>query len=252
VAIGPDKRIYLSLGISGNCSDEYLDQSYRFNQRRGGVLVLDESGPEPDWQIYASGLRNPVGFDWQPQNHVLYATNNGPDHLGYDQPPEYFAKLTPGSFHGMPWYQFNGETIRRDNCVRKPPPRPRNEVATPVATFPARNAPMGVAFVPESALDKRFHNNAIVALKGSWGTQPSGDSSGNRSTRRPPALMMVRFLEGQATGVVTVLSGFQSADGQRMARPVGVAIGPDGALYFTSDSHTQGLFRLRATASDNK
>jgi glucose/arabinose dehydrogenase len=93
VAIGPDQRVYLALGISGNCSDEYLDQSYRFDHRRGGVLVLDESGPQPRWQSYASGLRNPVGFDWQPQTHILYASNNGPDHLGYDQPPEYFAKL---------------------------------------------------------------------------------------------------------------------------------------------------------------
>jgi glucose/arabinose dehydrogenase len=251
VAIGPDQRVYLALGISGNCSDEYLDESYRFNDRRGGVLVLDESSKEPDWQNYASGLRNPVGFDWQPQTHVLYASNNGPDHLGYDQPPEYFAKLTPGSFHGMPWYQFDGKTIQRDNCVRKPPPRPRSDVAIPVASFPARNAPMGVAFVPETALDKRFQNNAMVALKGSWGTQPSGGSSGDRSTRRPPALEMVRFSEGKAIDVVTVVSGFQRADGQRLARPVGVTIGPDGALYFTSDSHTQGLFRLRSTTSGN-
>ncbi len=245
VAIGPDQRIYLALGISGNCSDEYLDQSYRFNDRRGGVLVLDESGPEPRWQSYASGLRNPVGFDWQPQTHILYASNNGPDHLGYNQPPEYFAKLTPASFHGMPWYQFDGETIRRDDCIRKPPPRPQSDVAVPVATFPARNAPMGVVFVPDTALDPRFHNNAIVALKGSWGTRPAGGLIGDRSTRRPPAIVMVRFSKGEASNVTTVVSGFQRADGQRLARPVGVSIGPDGMLYFTSDSHTEGLFRLR-------
>jgi glucose/arabinose dehydrogenase len=249
VAIGPDQRIYLALGISGNCSDEYLDSSYPFNDRRGGVLVLDESGPTPRWQSYASGLRNPVGFDWQPQTHIAYASNNGPDHLGYDQPPEYFAKLTPGSFHGMPWYQFDGEAIRRDDCIRKPPPRPSGDVAVPVATFPARNAPMGVAFVPDSALDQRFHNNAIVALRGSWGTRPSGGLFGSRSTRRPPAIVMVRFSAGEATDVVNVVSGFQRADGQRLARPVGVGIGPDGMLYFTSDAHTEGLFRLRPIAA---
>jgi len=245
VAIGPDQRVYLALGISGNCTDEYLDRSYRFDDRRGGVLVLDESGPAPRWQSYASGLRNPVGFDWQPQTRILYASNNGPDHLGYDQPPEYFAKLTPGSFHGMPWYQFDGKVIRRDDCIRKPPPRPPGDVAVPVATFPARNAPMGVAFVPDTALDRRFHNNAIVALRGSWGTRPSGGMLGSRSTRRPPAIVMVRFSGGEATDVVDVVSGFQHADGQRLARPVGVAIGPDGMLYFTSDAHTEGLFRLR-------
>lgn len=245
VAIGPDQRVYLALGISGNCSDQYLGPGYRFNDRRGGVLVLDESSRKPRWQSFASGLRNPVGFDWHPQTRVLYASNNGPDHLGYEQPPEYFAKLTPDSFHGMPWYQFNGNTIQRDTCIRKPPPRQRSDVAIPVATFPARNAPMGVAFVPETALDRRFQSNAIVALKGSWGTRPSGGMSGDRSTRRPPALVMVRFSKGEAVDVINVVSGFQQADGQRLARPVGVTTGPDGSLYFTSDTHTQGLFRLR-------
>jgi glucose/arabinose dehydrogenase len=245
VAIGPDQRVYLSLGISSNCADEYLDPDYRFNDRRGGVLVLDESDRKPRWQIFSSGLRNPVGFDWHPQTHILYASNNGPDHLGYKQPPEYFAKLTAGSFHGMPWYQFDGKTIQRDNCIRKPPPRPRSDVAIPVATFLARSAPMGVSFVPDTALDNRFQNNAVVALKGSWGTQPSGGMSGDKSTRRPPSIKMVRFTDGEAVDVVDVVTGFQRADGQRLARPVGVTIGPDGALYFTSDAHTEGLFRLR-------
>ena len=249
VAIGPDQRVYLSLGISGNCPDEYLDQSYRFNDRRGGVLVLDESARKPRWQTIASGLRNPVGFDWHPQTRVLYASNNGPDHLGFQQPPEYFSKLTPGSFHGMSWYQFDGKAIQRDDCIRKPPPRTRSEVAVPVATFPARNAPMGVTFVPDTALDRRLQNNAIVALKGSWGTQPSGGMFGDKSTRRPPAIVMVRFSDGRAADVVDVVTGFQRADGQRLARPVGVTIGPDGALYFTSDTHTEGLFRLRIKPS---
>jgi glucose/arabinose dehydrogenase len=245
VAIGPDQRIYLSLGISGNCHDEYLDDSYAFNKRRGGVLVLDEQPLKPRWQTFASGLRNPVGFDWHPQTKTLYASNNGPDHLGYHQPPEYFSRLTATSFHGMPWYQFDGETVQRDDCIRRPPPRPQNQVVEPVATFPARNAPMGVVFVPATALDKPFWHNAIVALKGSWGTQPSGGNRGKKSTRRPPALQMVRFDHGEAMDVIDVISGFQRPDGQRLARPVGVAIGPDGALYFTSDTHTQGLFRLR-------
>ena len=145
----------------------------------------------------------------------------------------------------MPWYQFDGEMLQRDACIRRPPPRPQHQVVEPVATFPARNAPMGVVFVPSTALDKQFRHNAIVALKGSWGTQPSGGSQGKKSTRRPPALQMVRFDHGEAMDVIDVISGFQRPDGQRLARPVGVAIGPDGALYFTSDTHTQGLFRLR-------
>jgi glucose/arabinose dehydrogenase len=245
VSIGPDQRVYLSLGISSNCPDEYLDKSYSFDDRRGGILVLDESRSQPRWQTFASGLRNPVGFDWHPQTRDLYASNNGPDHQGYDQPPEYFSLITENSFHGMPWFQFDGQSIRRDDCIDTAPPRPRSQVSKPVATFPARNAPMGVAFVPANALDERFQENALVALKGSWGTQPSGGMFGKKSTRRPPAVLMVQFSNGKAAGVVSVISGFQRPGGARLARPVGVALGPDGALYFTSDTHTEGLFRLR-------
>jgi len=248
VAIGPDGRVYLSLGLTGNCSDQYLDDSYPSDDRRGGVLVLDETGKRPAWKAYASGLRNPVGFDWQPDTGMLYASNNGPDHLGFDQPPEYFARLTAGSFHGMPWFQYDGRTLRRDPCIRGTPPRPAAEVSLPVATFPARNAPMGVAFVPEGALGGRFTGNAIVALHGSWGTRPSGGAFGNRATRRAPQLLMVRFEQGEARDVVDFVTGFQRADGTRLARPVGVAFGPEGDLYFTSDAELQGLFRLRPQA----
>jgi len=245
VGVGPDKRIYLSLGITGNCSDEYLSSNYAFTDRRGGVMVLDEGAKRPQWQTFASGLRNPVGFDWHPDTGVMYASNNGPDHLGFDLPPEYFSRLEEGTFMGMPWYQYDGEVLRRDNCIGSAPPRPVTEVTEPVATFPARNAPMAVHFVPAKGLDARFRGDAVVALKGSWGTQPSGDSLGDPASRREPKLVIVRFKDGKAQRVDDLVTGFQLANGRRWARPVGVATGPDGALYFTSDSGVNGLFRLK-------
>lgn len=241
IAVGPDGRIYVSLGISGNCSNQYLDNSYPFDRRRGGMFVLQNGRLVP----FASGLRNPVGFDWNPVTQVMYASNNGPDHLGFDQPPEYFSKVLPGSFHGMPWFQFDGRRIHRDNCISVPPPRPISDVAAPVATFPARNAPMGVVFVKKGAMDTKFTNDAVVALHGSWGTRPSGGAFGSRTSRRPPKLVVVRFRGGSAVRVDDLVTGFQLKDGTRWARPVGVAIGPDGALYFTSDSNANALFRLR-------
>ncbi len=245
VAIGPDKRIYLSLGISGNCSDEYLSEDYPFTERRGGILVLNESGARATWETFGSGLRNPVGFDWHPLTGELYASNNGPDHQGYDLPPEYFSKVAAGSFHGMPWFQFDGKRIQRDDCIKRTPPRPIDEVTPPVATFPARNAPMGVAFVPDGASNKGLEHDAVVALHGSWGTQPSGGFIGDPASRRAPKLVVVRFQDGEAQRVEDLVTGFQLSDGERWARPVGVAFGPDGALYFTSDSGVEGLFRLR-------
>ena len=245
VGVGPDGRVYVSLGIQDNCSNQYLGEGYAFEDRRGGVLVLRENGGKPRWEVFAAGLRNPVGFDWQPHSGVLYASNNGPDHLGYDQPPEYFSRLTAGSFHGMPWFQSDGRRIRRDECIARAPPRPINAVVAPVATFAARSAPMGVAFVPDAAMDPRLAGDAIVAVHGSWGTKPRGWGIGDAATRRPPKIVAVRFQDKQAQRVDDLISGFQLPDGKRWARPVGVAIGPDGALYFTSDSDFNGLFRLQ-------
>lgn len=249
VAVGPDGRVYLSLGITGNCSDEYLGAPYAFDDRRGGVLVLREQGSRAEWETYASGLRNPVGFAWHPKTQVMYASNNGPDHLGFERPPEYFSRIEAGSFHGMPWFQYDGAQLVRDDCIRRAPPRPLREVVRPVAIFPARNAPMAVTFVPGGAMEKDLEFDAIVALRGSWGTRPAGSWLGDAATRRHPKIVAVRFVDGEAKRVDDLVTGFQLADGERWARPVGVAIGPDGALYFTSDSDTHGLFRLRRAGS---
>jgi len=248
VAVGPDGRVYVSLGIRGNCSDEYLSDEYDFDRRRGGILVLvEETGMKPRWSTYASGLRNPVGFAWQPETGDMYASNNGPDHLGFDQPPEYFSRIDPQSFHGMPWYQFNGDVVARDHCIDSPAPAAKTAVTKPVATFPARNAPMAIDFVRSGAMDQRLSGDAIVALHGSWGTQPKGGFWGDPASRREPRLVAVRFDDGSAQGVDDLVSGFQLKNGDRWARPVGVAIGPDGMLYFTSDAGVNGLFRLKPT-----
>ena len=244
--LGPDGRLYLSLGIRGNCSDEYLHVSYPKERRRGGVLVLNEQARKPYWEVFASGLRNPVGFGWQPQTGIMYASNNGPDHSGFEQPPEVFARLTPGSFHGMPWFQYDGRGFYRDTCVETKPPRPVAAVAIPVASFPARNAPMAVAFVPDGAMDQRFYGDAVVALHGSWATRPKGAYSGDPASRREPKIVVVRFEQGRAVGVEDLVTGFQLASGERWARPMGLAFGPDGHLYISSDAQSQGLYRLRA------
>lgn len=244
VKLGPDKNIYLSLGISGNCSDEYLDDSYAFEYRRGGIYKLTELNNKTALEVYASGLRNPVGFDWHPESHIMYASNNGPDHQGFNTPPEYFSKITQNSFHGMPWYQFNGQTIKADDCIHSKAPHPVSVVSEPVVTFPARNAPMDVAFVPINAMDSSFVHDAVVALHGSWATPSAASYSDKKSLRRQPKLVIVKFINSEAKNVIDLATGFQLANGDRWARPVGIAFGPDNNLYFTSDSGAHGLFRI--------
>ncbi len=239
IAIGPDNKIYVSLGISGNCSNQYVDDSYKFKQRRGGIMRLNEKTDPPSWESFASGLRNPIGFTWQPNSSAIYVTNNGPDHWGYEQPGEYFSRAEAGSFHGMPWFQFDGAAIQRDRCIKSEPPR--TDVTVPEVTFPARHAPMGVTFVTSGHLE----NDAIVALHGSWATLPDGGFGGDPATRRPPKLVVVRFQDQHAKQVEDFVTGFQLDNGTRWARPVDVVFGPDKAIYFTSDSGVNGLFRLR-------
>jgi len=259
--LGPDNRLYVSLGITGNCSNEYLDGSYPWNDQRGGFFVLEEAPSKatsnedkipsaPSTHIvkpYASGLRNPVGFDWHPVTNVMYASNNGPDHLGYELPRESFAKVTDGSFHGMPWFQWDGDQLKHDPCIEVESPRSGTDVSAPVATFPARIAPMDVGFVNTDHIAwQSYEHDAIVALHGSWATSDGG-GRGDPASRREPMLVRVEFDdEGNATGEVhDFIDGFQLEDGSRWARPMGVAFDNEGSLFFTSDGGIHGLFRLK-------
>ena len=241
VVMGADDRLYVGIGISGNCSDEYLDASYPFERRRGGVFVVDETVTPPQLVPYASGLRNPIGIAFDPATGILYASNAGPDNLGYDQPPEVFSALSNRSFHGMPWFQFYNGEFRSGECAASPAPRPASEATPPGATFDARSTPQGIAFVRDATLGSRFEGNALVAVHGSWAVPPGGGPE----TRRPPKIVMVTFVNGQPTGVEDIVTGFQRSDGSRFARPSGMLMGPDGYLYFTSDAgEVTGLFRL--------
>lgn len=241
--MGPDGRFYVSLGIAGNCSDQYLHSDYPEDDRRGGFFSFDPAESKPQLEPFASGLRNPVGFDWHPETQELYANNNGPDHLGYDQPREVFAHVTKDSFHGMPWFQHDGKQWVEDPCIETAAPRSVSDISAPVATFPARIAPMDMMFLNENAQAVDYVNDAIVALHGSWATS-NGRGDGEPSTRREPKLVRVDFQDGVAAGVSDFLTGFQLANGARWVRPMGVTLGPDGAIYFSSDDGIHGLYRL--------
>ncbi|SHE38460.1 Glucose / Sorbosone dehydrogenase [Modicisalibacter ilicicola DSM 19980] len=240
LVVGPDDRLYLSLGIQGNCSDQYIGEDYRFENRRGGIMVLDESGETPRWQPYATGLRNPIGLAWDHQG-TLYATNNGPDHWGYEEPREVLVRAEQGSFFGMPWFQWVDGQYRQDDCIAGESPRPASEINTPVATFPARSAPMGLDFVPEGS---ELGLDAAAAVHGSWATKPRGGASGDPATRREPLIAGITLTGPDSGRIQTLLTGFQDAQGNRWARPVGIVFTEDGVLYFTSDTGETGLYRV--------
>ena len=268
VIAGPDGALYVSIGISGNCSDEYLAGSlpgYDFEHRRGGVYRINDnidamlfpikdkrgnvaiinSGGNAVLEPFSSGFRNPVGMAFDPASGFLWATNAGPDNLGYDQPPEVFSRLTQGSYHGMPWFQYVNGTFQDGQCIdTSTAPRTAGEATAPAATFDARSTPLGVAFVTGNSLGPLFSDNALVCIHGSWATDPS--RGGGPETRRPPKVVMINFSGSYPATVEDVIIGLQRDDGSRFARPSGALMGPDGHFYFTSDGgEVQGLFRLR-------
>ena len=244
IIVGPDDNLYIGLGISGNCSDEYLSTTYDFEHRRGGVFLLDESAGSPTLVPYASGLRNPIGLAFHPVTEQLYATNAGPDNLGFDQPPEVFTSLSFNSFHGMPWFQYYNGAFRDGQCATSTPPRPAAEATPPAAVFAARSTPQAITFVTRSALGTAQNGDAVVAVHGSWAVPDGGDAS----QRRPPLLAIVHFTNNQPISVTNLITGFQRSDGSRFARPSGALYAPDNNLYFTSDGgDITGLFRIRRT-----
>ena len=103
---------------------------------------------------------------------------------------------------------------------------------------------MDVAFIPDQKTGA-YQRDAIVALHGSWATPDAEAGLGDPAKRREPGLIRVEFTAGLATAVHALVQGFQLPDGRRWARPMGVAIGPDGNIYFTSDGGIHGLYRLR-------
>jgi len=245
--IGPDSQLYVSLGISGNCSDEYLDPAYPDRLQRGGLAIVDETTEPASLRAFASGLRNPVGFDWHPRTRTLFATNNGPDHLGYESPAEYFAEVLSGSFFGMPWFQYTDGELQRDQCIESKPPLAAAQVTLPAALLAPRSAPMDMVFLDDVTGHEDYSNDAIVALHGSWATA-NGSGNGDPATRRHPKLVHIKFVTGRPTRVSDFVTGFQLPDGARWARPMGLAVDADGHIYFSSDDGIQGLYRLRRDA----
>jgi glucose/arabinose dehydrogenase len=212
VLIGPDNRLYVSIGST--CNDCIESDPMRATV---WVYHIDGSGG----RLYARGLRNAVGLAINPWNQQIWATNNGRDLLGDNIPPETVYALRDGGNYG--WPVCHAGTIidpdlgHRGDC---------NGVVQPLVKMQAHSAPLGLAFYNASSFPSAYHG-LFVAFHGSWNrTVPTGYKvifiplNGQGAVAGPP--------QDFATGWLT--------DQQKvLGRPVGLAVGPDGALYVSDD-----------------
>jgi glucose/arabinose dehydrogenase len=189
--------------------------------RRAAVLIYTGADAKGE-RVFARGLRNAVGLAVHPITGELWATNNGRDLMGDDLPPEAIYIVRDGLDYGWPRCH-NGTIVDPDHggadaC---------QGVAVPVVNMQAHSAPLGLAFYTGTAFPPAYRGDLFIAFHGSWNrSEPTGYEvvrlplDGNRP--RGP-------LEDFATGWLDAAR--RTASG----RPVGLAVGPDGALYVSDD-----------------
>ena len=210
----PDGRMVVSIGSSCNsCLED--------DPRRATVLVYD--GPNATRErIFAKGLRNAVGLAVHPGSGELWATNNGRDWLGDDLPPEAIYIVRDGLDYGWPRCH-NGTIIDPEYGM----PDACKGVVTPVINMQAHSAPLGLVFYTGTAFPPEYRGDLFIAFHGSWNRS---NPTGYKVVRLPldgskPRGPLEDFATGWLDATRQIVSG----------RPVGLAVGPDGALYVSDD-----------------
>lgn len=217
VASPDGRRLYVGVGSNSNVAEHGLAEE----EERAAIWEIDPA--TGNHRILASGLRNPVGLAFRPGTSDLYAVVNERDELGSDLVPDYLTRVRPGAFYGWPW-SYWGHHV--DSRVRPPRPDMVARAIPPDYALGTHVAPLGLAFSRGAGLGPIFTTGAFVGLHGSWNRRPQ---SGYK-------VVFVSFAGGSPSGQpVDVLTGFLDARGRAMGRPVGVAIGSDGALLVADD-----------------
>jgi glucose/arabinose dehydrogenase len=215
------KKIYVAVGSSGNIDEQRVDEK---DPRRAAILQINPDGSS--MRVFASGLRNPVGMDWEPKTHTLWTVVNERDMLGDELVPDYLTEARDGAFYGWPYSYFG-----QNEDPRKKGQRPDlvAKAIKPDFALGSHVAPLGLAFYQGKSFPERYHGGAFIGMHGSW----------NRSDLVGYKVAFVPFQNGKPSGVIEdFLTGFIANPkiSQVYGRPVGVAIWTDGSLLVADDA----------------
>ena len=218
VIASPDgSKLYVTVGSNSNAGENGLDKE----EDRARILEIDPKTGTT--RPFATGLRNPNGMAWEPTTNTLWTVVNERDELGDDLVPDYLTSVRDGGFYGWPFSYF-GQHL--DPRVKDENPEKVEKAIVPDYAVGAHTAALGLAFSSDKSLPSRFAHGAFIGQHGSW----------NRSPPSGYKVIFVPFANGKPSGPPEdVLTGFLDADGQARGRPVGVAIGNDGALLVADD-----------------
>ena len=199
IAVGPDSRLYVSLGSPCNIC--------RPRGQQGTIVSMNQDGS--DLRRVAWGVRNSVGFDWR--GGTMFFTDNGADQMGDDIPPDELNELRSGGFYGFPY--FGGE-IRLTGFQDASPPARQ---IPPVFNFQAHVATLGIHFF------RSLGGDALVAEHGSW----------NRSVPVGRQVVRVRFQGDRPVSAKTFLRDVGRPVDVKEAPDGSVLVSDDagGAIY---------------------
>jgi glucose/arabinose dehydrogenase len=218
VLASPDgKHLYATVGSNSNVGENGIDKE----EQRAAILEIDRATGAS--RVFASGLRNPNGLDWQPQSGALWAAVNERDELGNDLVPDYMTSVKDGGFYGWP-YSYYGQHV--DERVQPQRPDLVAKALVPDYALGPHTASLGLVFYRGALFPQHYRGGAFVGQHGSWNREPL---SGYR-------VIFVPFADGRPNGPAEdILTGFVDKEGNALGRPVGVAIDGRGALLVADD-----------------
>jgi len=218
VVASPDgKHLFVSVGSNSNAGDN----GPQAEEGRAAIWEVDPATGEK--HLYATGMRNPEGMDFQPDTGALWAVVQERDEIGNDLVPDYMTAVKEGAFYGWP-YSYYGQHV--DDRPRPPRPDLVAKAIPPDYALGAHTASMGLAFYKADLFPAHYKDGAFIGQHGSW-------------NRKPPNGYQVIFLpfeNGQPRGEPEpVLTGFLDSDGDAQGRPVDVTVDKQGALLVADD-----------------